>query len=116
LAFVFAVVCSSLLSVLSEGAWGFSPMNKANQIKGLQPRIFFSLHDPQKPQQIRVSSPSTPQNPPNQHQLNHFPPKNSWHSSYAPLDTINIWIKSIEGSVDRADINSRRPLAPFFLN
>jgi hypothetical protein len=71
---------------------------------------------PQKPQQIRLSSPSTPQNPLNQHQLNHFPNKNSWHSSYAPLATINIWIKSIEGSFDRAEINFRRPLAPLFLN
>jgi hypothetical protein len=56
------------------------------------PRIFFS----RKPQQIRMSSPPTPINPHNSHSINHFPPKNSWHSSYAPLDTLNIWIKSIE--------------------
>jgi hypothetical protein len=54
---------------------------------------------PQKPQQFRVSSPSTPKNPPNSHPINHFPHKNSWHSSYAPLDTLNIWIKSIEGQL-----------------
>ena len=54
---------------------------------------------PQKPQQIRLSSPSTPKNPTSSHSINHFPPKNSWHSSYAPLDTINIWIKSIEGQL-----------------
>jgi hypothetical protein len=71
---------------------------------------------PQKPQQIRLSSPSTLEYPPNSHPINHFPPKNSWHSSYAPLDTLNIWIKSIEGQFNRAEINSRRPLAPFFLN
>ena len=59
------------------------------------PRIFF----PQKPQQIRMSSPSTPKNPHNYRLINHIPKKNSWHSSYAPLDTINIWIKSIEGQL-----------------
>jgi hypothetical protein len=75
-------------------------------------RIFF----PQKPQQIRMSSPSAPKNPHNSHSINHFPPKNSWHSSYAPLDTLNIWIKSIEGSFDRAETDLRRPLEPFFLN
>ena len=31
-----------------------------------------------------MSSPSKPENPPNSHHINHFPPKNSWHSSYAP--------------------------------
>ncbi len=46
-----------------------------------------------------LSSPSTPKNPHNPHRTNHFPPKNSWHTSYAPLDTINIWIKSIEGQL-----------------
>jgi hypothetical protein len=100
----------------SEGAWGFSPTNKPRRIKGLQPRIFFFASHPQKPQQIPLSSPSTPQNPHNSHSINHFHPKNSWHSSYAPLDTLNIWIKSIEGQFDRAEINSRRPLATLFLN
>ena len=52
----------------------------------------------------------------NPHSINHFPPENSWHSSYAPLDTLNIWIKSIEGSFDRAETDLRRPLAPLFLN
>jgi hypothetical protein len=42
-----------------------------------------------------MSSPSTPKNPHNPHPINHFPQKNSWHSSYAPLDTINIWIEFI---------------------
>jgi hypothetical protein len=63
-----------------------------------------------------MSSPSTPENPPNSLRINHIPKKNSWHSSYAPLDTINIWIKSIEGSFDRAERDSRRPLATLFLN
>ena len=54
---------------------------------------------PQKPQQIRMSSPSTPKNPANSRPINHFTPKNSWHTSYAPVDTINIWIKSIEGQL-----------------
>jgi len=52
-----------------------------------------------KPQQIPLSSPSTPKNPHNHHSINHLPKKNSWHSSYAPLDTLNIWIKSIEGQL-----------------
>src|ERR1039458_9209695 len=39
---------------------------------------------PQKTQQIRLSRPSRPHNPPNPQPINHFPPKNSWHSSYAP--------------------------------
>jgi hypothetical protein len=48
-------------------------------------RIFF----PQKPQQIRMSSPSNQNNFRNSHLINHLLKKNSWHSSYAPLDTIN---------------------------
>jgi hypothetical protein len=48
---------------------------------------------PQKPQQIRLSSPSTPKNPTSSHSINHFPPKNSWHSSYAPLGRIEVWIE-----------------------
>ncbi len=63
-----------------------------------------------------MSSPSNPKNPHNPHRTNYFPPKNSWHSSYAPLATLNIWIKSIEGSFDRAEIDLHRPLAPLFLN
>jgi len=55
-------------------------------------RSFFS----QKPQQNHVSSPSTLQNPHNPRSNNHFHPKNSWHSSYAPLGTINIWIEFIQ--------------------
>ena len=31
-----------------------------------------------------MSSPSTPNNSHNHHKINHFPQKNSWHSSYAP--------------------------------
>jgi len=64
-----------------------------------------------------LSSPSTPNNSHNQNNINHFPQKNSWHSSYAPLDTINIWIKDpSRDRFDRAEINSRRSLAPLFLN
>jgi hypothetical protein len=46
-----------------------------------------------------VSSPSTPKNSPKPHQPNHIIHLKSWHSSYAPLATINIWIKSIEGQL-----------------
>src|SRR5664280_3669867 len=52
-----------------------------------------SVAHPQKPQQIRMSSPSTPKNPSNSRSINHFPPKNSWHSSYAPLGRIEVEIK-----------------------
>ena len=50
------------------------------------PRIFF----PRKPQQNRVSSPSTLQSPPNPHPTNHLPPKNSWHTSYVPSGKIEV--------------------------
>ena len=46
--------------------------------------------NPSNPQQIRMSSPSTLQNPPNPHPTNHFPPKNTWHSSYAPPRRIKV--------------------------
>ena len=75
----FAVVCSL----------PYHPPTSSSRPEWRDPRIFF----PQKPQQFPLSSPSNPKNPPNQLQLNHFPQKNSWHSSYAPLDTINIWIE-----------------------
>jgi len=55
-------------------------------------RSFFS----QKPQQNRVSSPCAPEKSHNQHSINHFRHENSWHSSYAPLGTINIWIEFIQ--------------------
>jgi hypothetical protein len=48
------------------------------------------LSFPQNPQQIRMSTPSTLQNPPNPHPINHFPPKNTWHSSYAPTRRIKV--------------------------
>jgi hypothetical protein len=51
---------------------------------GFQPQPAAAFFFCQKPQQNRVSSPSTPQNPPNSHQLNHINPKNSWHSSFPP--------------------------------
>jgi hypothetical protein len=56
-----------------------------------------------------MSSPSTLQNRLNQQKTKEkkLPPK--WHSSYAPLATINIWINSIEPV-------QKPPLAPFFLN
>jgi hypothetical protein len=41
--------------------------------------IFFA--DPQKPQQIRVSSPSTLEKPTNSICTNYLPRENSWHSS-----------------------------------
>jgi hypothetical protein len=40
-----------------------------------------------------MSSPSTPKNLHNSHPINHFPQKNSWHSSYAPLGKIEVEIK-----------------------
>jgi hypothetical protein len=42
-----------------------------------------AVASPQKPQQILVSSPSKPRNSHNSHPINHIPPKNSWHNSYA---------------------------------
>jgi hypothetical protein len=44
--------------------------------------------------QLSLSSPSTPENPSNPHRNNHLPPKNSWHTSYARLGRINVWIES----------------------
>src|ERR1035441_6177880 len=32
-------------------AWGFSPMNRANELRGLQPRAFFSPPSPDNPDQ-----------------------------------------------------------------
>ena len=46
-----------------------------------------------------MSSPSTPQNPPKPHQPNNIIHLKSWHSSYAPLATIKVWINSIEGQL-----------------
>ena len=48
------------------------------------------LSFPQNPQQIRMSTPSTLQNPPNPHPINHFGHKNTWHSSYAPTRKIKV--------------------------
>ncbi len=39
---------------------------------------------------VFLSSPSTPKNHPNSHQLNHINPKNSWHSSFPPTRTIKV--------------------------
>jgi hypothetical protein len=49
-----------------------------------KPRPTSTLHPflPQNPQQIRMSSPSTPKNPHNFCPINHFPNKNTWHSSF----------------------------------
>jgi hypothetical protein len=44
--------------------------------------------------QLSLSSPSTPKNPSNPHRNNHLPPKNSWHTSYARLGRIKVWIES----------------------
>jgi hypothetical protein len=55
---------------------------------GFQPQPAAAFFFCQKPQQNRVSSLSTPQNPPNSHQLNHINPKNSWHSSFPPTRII----------------------------
>ena len=46
-----------------------------------------------------MSSPSTPENLSNSHPINHFHQKNSWHTSYTPLDILNIWINSIDGQL-----------------
>jgi hypothetical protein len=88
----FAVACSP---PLPEGAGAFSlrPMKPSPRRHGLHPRAFSSTDNLQPATDNLLSSPSTPKNPHNSHLINHFPPKNSWHSSYAPLDTINIWIK-----------------------
>ena len=56
-----------------------------------------------------MSSPPTPKNPPKPHQPNHIIHLKSWHSSYASLATIKVWINSIKRS-------GNRPLAPLFLN
>ena len=48
---------------------------------------------PQKPQQIRVSSPCIPEKSHNPRSTNHFRYKNSWHSSYAPSRIIKVWGK-----------------------
>ena len=46
-----------------------------------------------------MSSPPTPKNPPKPHQPNNIIHLKSWHSSYAPLATIKVWINSIEGQL-----------------
>jgi hypothetical protein len=48
---------------------------------------------PQKPQQIRLSSPSMPKKSINYHNTNNLPKKNTWHTSYAPLGRIEVEIK-----------------------
>jgi hypothetical protein len=65
-----------------------------------------------------VSSPSTHANQLNQQKTNEKGLSPKWHSSYAPLATINIWIKdpSSLGNFDCAETDFRRPLAPLFLN
>jgi len=74
-----------------EGAWGFSPTKNAPwKQRALARALPRERNFPQKPQQIRMSSPSMPENPHNQHRINHFPPKNSWHSSYAPTRRIKV--------------------------
>ena len=103
----FAFACSrspsSFLGTPRLQPW---PSQAEQKKRGWKPEALASglpwgmqLFNLQKSQQIRMSSPSTPQNPHNSHSINHFPPKNSWHTSYAPLDTLNIWIKSIEGQL-----------------
>ena len=85
----------------TEGAGAFRPLKPSPRRNGLQPPGTVHLEprtlnlEPLK----TLSSPSNPKNPHNSHPINHFPPKNSWHTSYAPLDTINTWIKSIEGQL-----------------
>ncbi len=89
----------------SIAAWGAAPGSGPPQACGLKAHAIAAASRtrlkifPRFPQQIRVSSPSTPQNPPKPHQPNHIIHLKSWHSSYAPLATINIWIKSIEGQL-----------------
>ena len=89
----------------SIAAWGAAPGSGPPQACGLKAHAIAAASRtrlkifPRFPQQIRVSSPSTPQNSPKPHQPNHIIHLKSWHSSYAPLATINIWIKSIEGQL-----------------
>jgi hypothetical protein len=40
---------------------------------------------------LLLSSPSTPNNLPNQHPINHFRHKNSWHNSFPPTRIIKVW-------------------------
>jgi hypothetical protein len=55
------------------------------------------IRPPQKPQKILMSSPSEPKNPNNPSPINHFPPKNSWHSSFPPTRII----KSVSKNTNR---------------
>ena len=88
----------------SIAAWGAAPGSGPPQACGLKAHAIAAASRtrlkifPRFPQQIRVSSPSTPQNPLTTPTKPHIHLK-SWHSSYAPLATINIWIKSIEGQL-----------------
>ena len=41
-----------------------------------------------------LSTPSTLQNPPNPHPTNHFPHKNTWHTSFPPTRIIKVVIKT----------------------
>jgi hypothetical protein len=50
-----------------------------------------------------LSSPCALQKSHNQQRINHFHPKNSWHSSYAPVATIKVGGLSI---VERAGKHS----------
>ena len=106
----------------SIAAWGAAPGSGPPQACGLKAHAIAAASRtrlkifPRFPQQIRVSSPSTPQNPPRPHQPNHIIHLKSWHSSYAPLATINIWIKSIEGQLPSRGNRPPPPAAPFFLN
>jgi hypothetical protein len=78
------------VSLLRPGFLG-DPLHPSNK--------FFTQISKQNP----LSSPSALQNPPNPHPTNHFHQKNTWHSSYAPLGRINIWIEFMQP----------RPGAPF---
>ena len=63
-----------------------------------------------------MSSPSTPENLSNSHPINHFHQKNSWHTSYTPLDILNIWINSIDGQLRPCGNKLPPPACTFFLN
>jgi hypothetical protein len=101
--FAFAVVCSFCLSFRSAAIAGRARVYACRIepslyvfASSIAPAIEDAKIFPQKPQQIPLSSPSTPKNPANHHPINHIPPKNSWHSSYAPSCIIEVVEKTRE--------------------
>ena len=85
--------------------WGFGcpflPQSHRGRVGDAAPRKAPKIF-PQKPQQIRVSSPCAPKNPSNPHCANHFPPKNSWHTSFPPTRIIKVVINIQSPALRRA--------------